>query len=63
MLSVNLSSLWGDQIDEISKGVNEATRNINNYFNDRRNNIFDINKLEDIVKDIYDVLKFWIGET
>lgn len=63
MLSVDLSSLWTDQIEEIAKGIDEATTNIINYLEYRKiDNFVDI-YFYDLVDDIIDVLNCWVGKT
>ena len=63
MLSVDLSSLWSDQIEEMVKGIDEATRNIINYLEYRKCNNFNDIYFYDLIDDILDVLNCWVGKT
>ena len=63
MLSVDLSSLWSDQIDEMIKGIDEAAINITSYLEYRKNNKFTNINFYDLVGDILDVLNCWIEKT
>lgn len=63
MLSVDLSSLWSDQIEEMAKGIDEATRNIINYLEYRKNNEFIDIYYYELIDDIFDVLNCWVKKT
>ena len=63
MMSVTLSSLWDDQIEERVKGINEAADNINKYVNFRFLNDYKEEYFKDICCDINDVLMSWVGST
>ena len=56
MLSVDLSSLWSDQIEEMVKGIDEATINIINYLEYRKSNNFTDKYFDDLFYDILYVL-------
>lgn len=63
MLSVDLSRLWGYQIEEMVKGIDEATINIINYLEYRKSNNFTDKYFDDLFYDILNVLKCWVGKT
>lgn len=63
MISVKLSSLWDDQIEERIIGINEVSKNIENYLNFRLLNDYKEEYLKDICCDINDVLESWVGST
>ena len=63
MLSVDLSLLWSEQIEEMVKGIDEATRKIINYLEYRKCNNFNDIYFYDLIDDILDVLNCWVGKT
>lgn len=60
MISVKLSSLWGDETDRITRGIGEATENIKTYckLSERCPNM-----LLELGDDISQVCRFWTGST
>ena len=63
MISVKLSSLWDDQIEERVKGINEVADNIDKYISFRLLNDYKEEYLKDVCRDIDDVLRSWVGST
>lgn len=60
MLSVDMTSLWGDDNEKIVKGVSEATNNIVLYRKSR--NISEV-MFEALLEDITVICYFWTGKT
>lgn len=60
MLSVDMTSLWGDDNEKIVKGVSEATNNIVLYRKSR--NISEV-MFEALLEDITVICCFWTGNT
>lgn len=60
MLSVDMTSLWGDDYEKIVKGVSEATKHITSY-----RNLSNGSKraLSELHKDIISICCFWTGNT
>lgn len=63
MISVDLSSLFFDQIEEMVKGIDEVTSNMSRYYEYRENHIFNEFLFEDLYEDICEVLNCWVGKT
>ena len=63
MLSVDLSLLWSEQVEEMVKGIDEATINITDYLEYRKCNNFNDIYFYDLIDDILDVLNCWVGKT
>lgn len=63
MISVDLSSLFFEQIEEMVKGIDEATSNMSRYYEYRENHIFNEFLFEDLYEDICEVLNCWVGKT
>lgn len=60
MISVDMSSLWADEVDKIVKGITEATNNIISYHNHSKTTK---QKLIELLEDVYEICKFWTGNT
>lgn len=60
MISVDMSSLWSNEIELAVKGITEATENIVAY---RRNNTTTQKLLADLIDDIGEICDFWTGKT
>ena len=60
MLSVDMSSLWGDDTKQIVKGIKEATDHIKSYYN-ATNTTKDM--LLALGEDIEEICDFWTGNT
>lgn len=60
MLSVEMSSLWGSDIEQIVKGITEATNNIKSYYNNENTNQ---NMLLALGEDVCEICNFWTGNT
>lgn len=60
MLSVDMSSLWGDENEQIVKGVSEATNNIVLYRKSR--NVSEV-MFGTLLEDITVICYFWTGKT
>lgn len=60
MISIEMSSLWGDDTEQIVKGVTEATNNIISYHNNPNTSK---NMLLELVNDIQSICSFWTGNT
>lgn len=60
MLSIDISQLWGDDLQQIVKAVNEATNNVVAYCKNKENSP---KLLKDLKKDICVVCMFWVGNT
>ncbi len=60
MLSVDMSSLWGSDNEQIVKGVLEATENIASY---RSSSNTSIRALHNLFEDIIEIGKFWTSNT
>ena len=58
MISVDMFSLWGDDIDEIVVGITEATNNIAEYMNVNNPNK---EQLFDVCNDVKTICAFWTG--
>ena len=60
MISIEMSLLWGDDTEQIVKGVTEATNNIISYHNNPNTSK---NMLLELVNDIQSICNFWTGNT
>lgn len=60
MISVKMSTLWGDDVEQIVRGITEATDNIISYHNHPNASRDMLLKLG---KDISEICNFWTGNT
>lgn len=60
MISIDMSTLWGEDTEQIVKGITEATNNIIAYHNSPNSSK---NMLFELGKDISDICNFWTGST